>query len=198
MKNRTDTPKRGFRRELLSWFGLLAAAVLIALPVRAYLFEPLKVDGESMRNTLQDGEVLIVTKPPVWLGRLKRGDVVICRFPGRNKTTTLKLGAMLDIKAMGSELFVKRLVALPGDSVAVKGSVLYVNDAPVREDYVEYPARSEYARRVLNADEYMVMGDNRASSHDSRAWDVGPITRDMIVGQASYVVYPLNRIRAVH
>ncbi len=191
-------PARRLGREIFSWLILLVAAVAIALPVRAYLFEPLKVDGESMRNTLQDGEVLIVTKPGVLLGHLHRGDVVICRYPNRSKTSTFQLGAMLDVAAVGSELFVKRLVALPGDAVAVAGGKLYVNDAQVEEAYVDYPAWSDYPRRVLGENEYMVMGDNRASSHDSRSRDVGPISRDMIVGHASLVVYPFSRIRAVH
>ncbi len=192
-----EKPKKSLSREVLSWLSLLVMAVVIALPVRAYLFEPIKVDGQSMCNTLQDGEVVIMTKPGVLLGHLNRGDVVICRFPGRSKSTTIKLGAVLDIETVGSTLFVKRLVALPGDAVAVQDGLLYVNDALVDEDYVDYPSWADYPRQVLGEDEYMVMGDNRASSHDSRARDVGPITRDMIVGHASLVVLPLDQIRVI-
>ena len=197
MKDGNTTGKRRLSRELMGWAGMLLLAVLIALPVRALLFEPLKVDGQSMRNTLQDGEVVIVTKPAVLLGRLNRGDVVICRYPNRSKSSAIRLGATLDIRTLGSELFVKRLVALPGDSVAVRDGKLYVNDALVEEDYVDYPSWLDYPRRQLSGSEYMVMGDNRASSHDSRSADVGPISRDMIVGHVSLVVFPLDHIRLV-
>ncbi len=185
-------------RELISLVGWVALAVVIALPVRALLFEPIRVDEQSMINTLQDGEVVIMTKPAVLLGHLNRGDVVICRYPKRNKTNTIKLGATLDLQTVDNTLFVKRLVALPGDAVAVTDGQLYVNDALVEEAYIDYPSWADYPRQELGENEYMVMGDNRASSHDSRARDVGPITREMIVGHASLVVLPLDQIRIIH
>ena len=85
-----------------------------------------------------------------------------------------------------------------GDSVAVDSGKLYVNDVLVEEAYVDYPGWSDYARRVLGENEYMVMGDNRAASHDSRSRDVGPITREMIVGHVSLVVYPFDKIRTIN
>lgn len=193
-----EKKKKTLGQEILSWVGTLLLAVVIAMLIRAFLVEPIKVDGRSMLETLQDGEIVLVTKPAVWTNSLKRGDVVIVRFPNRNKTMSLHLGAPLDIALVSHELFVKRLVALPGDSVAMMNGQLYVNDALVPEDFIAYPARQDYPRRVLGENEYMVMGDNRASSHDSRSSDVGPISRDMLVGKASFVLLPLNRIRAIH
>ena len=196
-KKKKEKKKKTVGQEILSWVGTLLLAVIIAMAIRALLFEPIKVDGESMINTLQDGEIVLVTKPDVLMGKLKRGDVVICRFPGRNTATTFRLGAPLDLSIVGHELFVKRLVALPGDAVAIVSGKLYVNDAPVEEDYVDFPGQADYPRRVLGENEYMVMGDNRASSHDSRSRDVGPISRDMIVGHAAYVLFPLSRMRSI-
>lgn len=189
--------KRTVKQEILSWIGLLLAAVAIATVVRALLMEPIKVDGRSMLETLQDGEIVLVTKPKMLLGRLERGDVVICRFPTREKEFTLPVGASLDLSVTNHTLFVKRLVALPGDTVAVIGGVLYVNDQAVQEPYVTYPSRADYPPRRLGADEYMVMGDNRANSHDSRSSDVGPLTKDMIVGRAAFVLFPLDRFGTV-
>ena len=197
-KSKNEKQKNTLGQEILSWGGTLLMAVVIAMAIRALLFEPIRVDGESMINTLQNGEIVLVTKPNVLLGKLNRGDVIICRFPNRNKVNRIMLGAPLDIKLVGHELFVKRLVALPGDSVAVLSGKLYVNDALVEEDFVDYPSRSDYPRRVLEENEYMVMGDNRASSHDSRARDVGPITKDMIVGHATFVLFPFSRMRPVN
>ena len=75
--------------------------------------------------------------------------------------------------------------------------MLYVNDQAVDEPYIEYPARTDYPRTVMGEDQYMVMGDNRAGSHDSRSYDVGPISKDMIVGHPKVVILPLNRIRTI-
>lgn len=197
-KSKKEKKKKTVGQEILSWVGTLLLAVVLALTIRALLFEPIRVDGKSMLETLQDGEIVLVTKPAVLLNKLKRGDVVIVRFPNRSKSTALRLGAPLDLEFVSHELFVKRLVALPGDSVAVLNGQLVVNDAIVQEDYIDYPPRQDYPRRVLGPDEYMVMGDNRASSHDSRSSDVGPISRSMIVGKAEFVLLPLNKIRSIH
>lgn len=189
--------KRTVKQEILSWVGLLLAAVAIATVVRALLIEPIKVDGRSMLETLQDKEIVLVTKPKMLLGRLERGDVVICRFPAREKEYRMRIGASLDVSVTNHTLFVKRLVALPGDSVAMSGGVLYVNDQAVEEPYITYPSMEEYPRRVLGDNEYMVMGDNRANSRDSRSAEVGPLTRDMIVGRAAFVLFPFSRLGPV-
>ncbi|HHT08290.1 MAG: signal peptidase I [Christensenellales bacterium] len=192
-----EKKKKTVGQEILSWVGTLLLAVVIAMAFRAFLMEPIRVDGRSMLETLQDGEIVLVTKPAVLMNKLERGDVVIVRFPNRHKTATVRLGAPLDMNFVSHELFVKRLVALPGDSVAVLNGTLYINDAPVQEDFIDYPARTDFQRIVLGEDEYMVMGDNRASSNDSRARDVGPISKDMIVGKAKLVLLPLNKIRTI-
>lgn len=197
-KKKKEKKKKTVGQEILSWVGTLLLAVVIAMSIRALLFEPIRVDGKSMLETLQDGEIVLVTKPAVLLNNLQRGDVVIVRFPNRNNTTALRLGAPLDIELVSHELFVKRLVALPGDSVAMINGQLVVNDTVVDEPFIDHKARQDYPRRVLGENEYMVMGDNRASSHDGRSSDVGPLTRDMIVGKAKFVLLPLNKIRAIH
>ncbi len=189
--------KKTVKEEIISWVLTILGAVLIAGAIRALLFEPIRVDGRSMINTLQDGEIVLVTKPEVLLGKLRRGDVVICRFPGRNTQASLRLGASLDLQLENHVLFVKRLVALPGDAVAVRDGTLFVNDKAVEEEYIDYPPPTDYPRRVLGDDEYMVMGDNRAGSHDSRASDVGPISGDMLVGHARFVLFPFNAIRSI-
>ncbi|MHC1786981.1 MAG: signal peptidase I [Christensenellales bacterium] len=197
-KVRKEKKKLLWWQEVLSWAGYLLAAVVLAMLIRGLLLEPVRVDGHSMDNTLADGEIMLVTKPEVLLNQLKRGDVVIVRYPGRSTTATLEIAAPLDISLTSHTLFVKRLVALPGDAVAMLDGKLYVNDKPVEESFIDYPALGDYARRVLGEDQYMVMGDNRANSHDSRASDVGPISRGMIVGHAKLVLFPLDKIRVIH
>ena len=196
-KKKKEKKKKTVGQEILGWVGAILGAVVLALAIRALLIEPVRVDGGSMNNTLKDGEVMLVTKPEVLFGKLNRGDIVICRFPGRNKHHTMHLGAPLDLDLVTHTLFVKRLVALPGDAVEMVNGVLYINDQPVDEPFVDYPARTDYPRTVMGENQYMVMGDNRAGSHDGRAQDVGPITKDMIVGRPRLVILPLGNFRTV-
>ena len=89
--------------------------------------------------------------------------------------------------------FVKRLVGLPGDRIAMSDGVLQVNGEPVDEPYVNGGGPgTDFAERTLGADEYFMMGDNRAQSCDSREW--GPVTRDDLIGPVFAVYWPLTRL----
>ena len=196
-KGKKAKKKKTVGQEILSWVLTLLAAVAIAATVRYFVFEPVRVDGHSMDTTLADKEVMLVTKPEVLLGKLKHGDVVVVRFPDRFTQATLRLGAPIDISLSNHTLFVKRLVGLPGDVIAVQGGHLYLNDQPVDEPYVDADkfGGRDFARYTLKEDEYFVMGDNRANSNDSRS--VGPLSYDMIVGHAKMVLLPLGSLRTI-
>ena len=196
-KGKKEKKKKTVGQEILSWVLTLLAAVAIAATVRYFVFEPVRVDGHSMDTTLADKEVMLVTKPEVLLGKLKHGDVVVVRFPDRFTQATLRLGAPIDISLSSHTLFVKRLVGLPGDVIAVQGGHLYLNDQPVDEPYIDEDkfGGRDFARYTLKEDEYFVMGDNRANSNDSRS--VGPLSYDMIVGHAKMVLLPLGSLRTI-
>ena len=135
------------------------------------------VDGVSMSPAVADGDYIRVHR-----GVLpERGDIVACHFPNRGRT-----------------VFVKRVVAMAGDIVYREKGVTHVvsggADTALDSEYAAYypnGAPDDYAAVVLLEDEYFVVGDNVYSSHDSRDWkdaspdqDVGPLTRDMIIGVA--------------
>ena len=186
--------KKTLGQEILSWVWTLLAAVVIATLLRAYVAEPIRVDGTSMTNTLQDGEIVLVSKLDYLTGDMQRGDIVICRYPNRVEKT-INLGASLAF--VDYTIFVKRLVALPGDTVEIRNTVLYVNDEPVENPEKLGSLPRDYARRTLGADEYFVMGDNRLTSHDSRADNVGPLSKSMILGKAKRVIFPFSNWRSV-
>ncbi|MBO4471138.1 MAG: signal peptidase I, partial [Clostridia bacterium] len=124
-KKTKTVKKKSTAREILEWILTIIAAVAIALPIRAFAFEMVRVDGKSMNGTLSDGEVMFVSKfdyASTWLslpwwddkgkegavrittgGGPQRFDVVVCRYPGRGDTN-----------------FVKRVVGLPGDTVEIR------------------------------------------------------------------------------
>ena len=186
--------KKTLGQEILSWVWTLLAAVVIATLLRAFVAEPIRVDGTSMTNTLQDGEIVLVSKLDYLTGDMQRGDIVICRYPNRVEKT-INLGASLAF--VDYTIFVKRLVALPGDTVEIRNTVLYVNDEPVENPEMLGSLPRDYARRTLGADEYFVMGDNRLTSHDSRADNVGPLSKSMILGKAKRVIFPFSNWRSV-
>jgi len=175
-----------WKKELVSWIFTLGAAVIAALVIRTFIFEPIRVDGSSMADTLQDGEVMVVTKPEYLLGDPEFGDVVICKYPGR------------------TENFVKRVMGVPGDEIMIIANIVFRNGQPLEEPYLT-PDRNNngfsMAPFKLGDDEYFVMGDNRDNSHDSRNYynylTPAALTRDMIIGRVRCVVFPFSNIRGI-
>jgi signal peptidase I len=180
-------PKKDAKKEMISWILTIVTAVVAAFLIRTFLFEPIRVDGESMTDTLLDKELVFVTKPEYYLGSPSRQDVIICKYPGRH-----------------NQYFVKRLIALPGDTVEIKydrqtgTNTLYVNGEAVDEPYLT-PERNNsnnaMAPLTLGPDEYFVMGDNRDNSNDSRY--IGPISRSEIIGHVRFVFFPFNEMRNI-
>lgn len=174
--SKKEKPQRTVKQEIISWILTLGSAVVIALLIRTLLFVPVRVKGESMQNTLMNREVVIATRPDYLMGKYNRRDIVICKYPGR-----------------GNTLFVKRLIALPGDTVEMRAGQLYVNGEPVDESGIDMntPFTTTMGPFTLGEDEYFVMGDNRGNSNDSRY--VGPISSKMIVAHVQRVIWPLSK-----
>lgn len=177
--NKPKKKEKRMGREILSWAGTLAAALAIALVIRSFVFTLIAVDGNSMQETLQNGDRLYVSILTARISSYERGDVVICRYPGR------------------SDYCVKRVIGLPGDVIAARSGVVYLNGEPLDEDYVSplHAAHYDYPETVLGEGEYFLMGDNRAISHDSHSADVGPVTD--IVGKARAIIWPPAHIKAL-
>ena len=179
-----EEKKKMIIKETISWILTLGAAVLIALLIRGFIFEPVRVDGSSMLDTLQDRELMFVTKYDYVFGEPESGDVVICKFPNSTKN------------------YVKRLIGVPGDTIKIINSVVYINGSALDEFYLT-PGRNmgrlfpNMAERVLGKDEYFVMGDNRDNSHDSRSSDVDTLTRNQIKGHVRFIFFPFDSVRSI-
>ena len=203
-KGKKKKEKKSVGHEILSWVLTILTAVVAALIIRSFIFEPVRVDGESMLNTLQDGEIVLVSKydfSSTWLtlpwqsneakesaarltfgGNPQRFDIVICRYPGRGDTN-----------------FVKRVVGLPGDTVELRQGYLYINgelqDEPWVKDEYRTGSRNNYGPEVVPEGCYFVLGDHRNNSNDSRY--VSALERNMIVGHVRRVVFPFSGWRGV-
>jgi len=182
-KGKKEKEKKTLKQEIISWIVTLATAIVLALVIRTFIFEPIRVDGSSMADTLHNGEITFTFKTGYLFNDPQRQDVVICRYPNRK------------------EYFVKRVMGVPGDTIAILGTTVYINGQPVEEPYLT-AERNRYDHTMLpitlGENEYYVMGDNRDNSNDSRnLTKVGPITRDMIVGHVACVLFPFDAIRGV-
>ena len=148
------------------------AAILLALFIRTFVAQAFKIPSESMVETLQVGDHLLVNKLQYLISDINRGDVIVFQYP---KDT--------------SRDFVKRVVGLPGETIEMKGNRVYIDDKPIDEPYAIY-INNGYG---LNDDRYFpplkvpeghlfMMGDNRNNSQDSRVW--GPLDINLIHGKA--------------
>lgn len=176
-------------REVASFFWEVVKIVIISLaiilPVRYYLVQPFFVKGASMEPSFEDGDYILVDELSYGLRDPARGEVVIFRYP-------------LD----HSQFFIKRIIALPGETVEVKNNqvVIYNKENPqgfaLQESYLDSSQKTIGSVRMrLDDGEYFVMGDNRLQSSDSRRW--GAVNRDLITGKAFVRPWPFARAAKV-
>ena len=160
-------------REIMEWIVSIIVAVALVLVIHNYIGQLVRVDGASMQPTLYTDQRVLVTKIPYWNDEnIERGDIVITKYPGSR------------------ENFVKRIIALPGDKIAITNGVLYINDTVIDEPYIKEEMYSDYGETVIPEGCYFVMGDNRNNSKDSRSSSVGPLPREMIQGRAYAILWP--------
>ena len=169
---------------MLAWAAELLCSVALALLLRLFVVNIVRVRGQSMLPTLQSRDVVLVWRLPYCLRRPRRGEVVICHYPGRRMRRLRFL----------PQAFIKRVVGLPGDTLGITDGTVHINGAPLAEPYLT-PERCRIPRRcparLLGPEEYFVMGDHRARSNDSRS--VGPIRRRAICGHAVCILWPPRR-----
>ncbi len=158
-------------------------SLAIILPVRYYLIQPFYVKGASMEPNFYNHEYLIIDQLSYRFRQPARGEVVVFRYP-RNP----------------QEYFIKRIIALPGESIEIKEGDVYIynQDYPqgflIVEPYLDENYLSAYSSQekiFLNDQEYYVLGDNRSSSMDSRSF--GPLSDKFITGRVLLRGLPLSR-----
>jgi signal peptidase I len=163
------------RHEIRVWTRDLLIAIGLALVIIVFLYQPVKVEGTSMAPLLSDQERIFINKFVYRFEAIHRGDVVVFWYP-------------LD----RSKSFIKRVIALPGETVTIRQGVVTVNGTVVPEPYVppQYEDVSDYGPQRVPADSYFVMGDHRISSNDSRVF--GPVPSQFIYGRAVFAYWPVD------
>ena len=154
-------------KEIIPYIVILIVVILI----RTFLVTPVVVSGPSMKPTLEGGEVMILNKN----GSIDRFDVIVAQIE--------KDGQIEDI--------IKRVIALPGETISCEDGIVYVNDKKQEEDYSK-GITHDFEKVELKDNEYFVMGDNREDSLDSRR--IGPLNVEQIKGTTKLVVYPFSKV----
>jgi len=170
MSSLTETKKKN---EWFEWGKSILVAIIVVFLLNTFVFATSIVDGDSMDPTLENGERVIFNKLIYLVGDPSHGDIIIIQRPHKN--------------------YVKRVIALPGETVEVINHVLYI-DGEKANSFVSEEASlhtGNFGPIEVPEDSYFVMGDNRAISKDSRN-GLGFIDRDDIIGKSELIVYPFS------
>ena len=173
-----EQPKSPLREALcmVVYMGIVLGVTFLII---TYVGQRTHVSGDSMKNTLNDGDHLIVDKITYRMREPVRYDIIV--FPFRYKENTF---------------YIKRIIGLPGETVQIAGGEIYIDGEILKESYgrevIKDPGIAE-SPIELGEDEYFVLGDNRNESSDSRDPSVGKIRREEIVGRAWLRIWPLNK-----
>jgi signal peptidase I len=166
------------KEEIVAWVKTLMSAAVYAVLIVTFLFQVARVEGQSMAPTLEDQDRLIVNKLVYRIGEPRRGDIVMLYYPLNPEKS-----------------FVKRVIAEEGDTVRIVDGRVYVNDIPLKDDYVatEYRSHDDWGPQVIPEGYDFVMGDHRNNSSDSRHW--GMVPKRYIIGKVQIRWWPVPTAR---
>ncbi|MEL7209842.1 MAG: signal peptidase I [Actinomycetota bacterium] len=174
-----DRPPHGPLRTVIEWVAVIGGALAVALVIQAFLVQAFYIPSGSMEPTLNVGDRVLVNKLSYDLHDVNRGDLVVFERPD---------GAQGDIKDL-----IKRVIALPGETVEIRGGTVLVDGRVLEEPYLaDGEVLADFAAVDVPEGTVFVMGDNRDDSNDSRKF--GPIDQDNIVGRAFFRVWPLTEL----
>ncbi|SHI80961.1 signal peptidase I [Geosporobacter subterraneus DSM 17957] len=165
------------KNEMREWLETIAIAVVLAIIIKTFLFDLILVDGNSMMPTLADGERLIVYKAGYLIHKPQPGDLVVFRYPHEPKYN-----------------FIKRVIAVEGDTIEINNGEVLVNEHPLEEPYIMEITLGDFHKRLVPENTIFVLGDNRNNSKDSRSEDVGFVPVSQVKGEALLKIWPLSKI----
>ena len=154
---------------------IVIVALITVFIIRNFLIQPFLVNGASMEPNFNDGDYLLIDEITYRFRQPQRGEVVVFRYPNDR-----------------SVFFIKRIIGLPGETVAIRDNAAYINNVELKEDYLPPIKTSGRTELALGPDEYFVLGDNRVESFDSRSW--GALPKKNIIGKAWLRYWPFSKL----
>ena len=184
-------PKHSTARALRDWIVVIVVALGAALFVRVYVLQQFYISGPSMESTLYQNNRVLVNKLSYRLHDVRRGDVVVF-----DRVTTSD-------GVVAHDDLIKRVIAIGNDTIEIKKCIVFVNAKALVEPYLDKDVLAledpndrcrvaNMPRLTVPDDQLFVMGDNRPESFDSRSF--GAISKDLVVGRAFAIVWPLSRL----
>lgn len=167
----------------LSFFAIVIISAISAFSIRTFIAEARYIPSSAMEPTLMINDRLIISKLDYHFGAPKRGDIIVF-----NPTEALKAKNFKDA-------FIKRIIGVPNDTVEVKDGKVYVNGEALEENYIAQPPNYQFGPVKVPPNSYLVLGDNRNNSYDSHYW--GFVPKDLIIGKATKIFWPLKRARQI-
>jgi signal peptidase I len=174
-RRRKAPPRRKKKRDssaVIWWLIAIVGALIIGFGLRTFGFELLTVSGDAMDGTLSPGQITLVEKAVYYGSKPARGDIIGVKAP--------------------EGMIIRRVVALPGESIEIKDGVTYVNGEPLEEKYVLKKGGGDYPLTTIPDGAYFVMCDNRLNTDDSRTFGLIRNTRSLIVGKVNYILWPMT------
>lgn len=176
-------PSKSTARQALEWGAVIVGALVAALVIKTFLFQAFYIPSESMTDTLMVGDRVLVNKLAYDLGEVERGDIVVFHKPENAGPS--------DVSD-----FIKRVIALPGETITSVDGRVYINGQLLEEPYLDETVITTGLReQVVPEGHLFVMGDNRTNSSDSRVF--GPISQDLVVGEAFIRVWPPSQFGGI-
>lgn len=169
-----------WKQELKSWILTLGMTVLIIFVLKNYIIINASVPTGSMENTIMPGDNILGFRLAYLTEEPERGDVIFFYFPDDE-----------------TQKYVKRIIGLPGEKVAIYDGKIYIDDSPVplEEDYLKEEWVVGTGPYLFEVPEgcYLVLGDNRNGSQDARYWMNSYVAKEKIIGKAIFTYFPLDR-----
>lgn len=185
---------------------LLLVAFLLALLIKTFLVQAFYIPSESMEPTLNVGDRVLVNKVVYHLHPPRHGDVIVFSDPnpGPEEHRTWWsafwhwLTEGLGVSTNPEKDFIKRVIALPGDTIEIKNGQVFINGKKIDEPYLSpIKDRSDYPPKKIPDGFLFVMGDNRTNSRDSRS-GLGLVPMDKVIGRAFVIIWPPSRVGLIH
>ncbi len=173
------------KSNIIEWVKTIIISVVIALIITMFI-RPTLVLEYSMYPTIQQYDYLIINKITYKMNQPEHGDIVVFK------------SELLTEEGKKKQL-IKRVIGVPGDTLEIKGGIVYRNGEPLEEAYINGDfTPGELTPTVIPEGKYFLMGDNRPNSLDSRSQQVGLVSMDRIIGKAFLRLFPFNKIGLLH